>query len=70
MKTNDSLTERYLPMGEGSYDCIDRIVLNAYCPMLLCAGGLRNWYRTREDSDDRMSDAALMRYVGRFSRKV
>jgi hypothetical protein len=48
MKTKDSLTEHYMPLVEGSYDCIDRIVLNAYCPMLLRAGGLRNWYRIME----------------------
>ena len=70
MKTKDTLTAHYMPLLEGSYDCIDRIVLNAYCPMLLCAGGLRNWYRTMEGSDEQMSDATLMRYAGRFSRRV
>lgn len=70
MKTKDSLTEHYLPLLEGSYDCVDRIVLNAYCPMLLCGGGLRNWYRAMEGSDEQMSDATLMRYAGRFSRRV
>ncbi len=57
MKTKDSLTEHYMPLLEGSYDCIDRIVLNAYCPMLLRAGGLRNWYRIMEGSDEGLSDA-------------
>lgn len=70
MKTNDSLTEHYTPLLEGTYDCIDRIVLNAYCPMLLVAGGVRNWYRLMEGSDNDMSDASMMRYAGRFSRRV
>jgi len=70
MKTNDSLTEHYTPLLEGTYDCIDRIVLNAYCPMLLVAGGVRNWYRLMEGSDNGMSDASMMRYAGRFSRRV
>ncbi len=70
MKTKDSLTEHYAPLLEGTYDCIDRIVLNAYCPMLLVAGGVRNWYRVMEGDDKDMSDATMMRYAGRFSRRV
>ena len=29
----------------GSYDCVDRIVLNAYYPMGNTAGGFRTWWR-------------------------
>lgn len=70
MKTKDSLTLHYAPLLEGEYDCIDRIVLNAYCPMLMVPGGVRNWYRIMEGSDKDMSDASMMRYAGRFSRRV
>ena len=70
MKTKDSLTEHYTPLLEGEYDCIDRIVLNAYCPMLLVGGGVRNWYRKMEGSDNDMSNSSMMRYAGRFSRRV
>lgn len=70
MKTKDSLTQHYAPLLEGEYDCIDRIVLNAYCPMLMVPGGVRNWYRIMEGSDKDISDASLMRYAGRFSRRV
>lgn len=70
MKTQDALTKHYAPILEGEYDCIDRIVLNAYCPMLLVPGGVRNWYRLMEGSDKDMSDASMMRYAGRFSRRV
>jgi hypothetical protein len=67
---NDILTEHYAPLLEGTYDCIDRIVLNAYCRMLLVPGGVRNWYRLMQGSDTDMSDAAMMRFAGRFSRRV
>ncbi len=70
MKIKDSLSKHYAPILDGEYDCIDRIVLNAYCPMLLVPGGVRNWYRTMEGSDKDMSDASMMRYAGRFSRRV
>ena len=70
MKTKDSLTEHYAPLLEGEYDCIDRVVLNAYCPMLLVPGGVRNWYRLMKGSDKDMSDASMMRFAGRFSRMV
>ena len=60
----------YAPLLDGKYDCIDRIVLNAYCPMLLVPGGVRNWYRIMEGSDKDMSDSSMMRYAGRFSRRV
>ncbi|GAI85981.1 unnamed protein product, partial [marine sediment metagenome] len=33
-------------------------------------GGVRNWYRTMEGSDTDMSDSSMMRYAGRFSRRV
>jgi len=70
MKYTDSLSTHYSPLLEGEYDCIDRIVLNAYCPMLLNPGGVRNWYRLMEGDDKDMSNATMMRYAGRFSRRV
>lgn len=67
---NDSLTDHYAPLLEGTYDCIDRIVLNAYIPMLMVPGGVRNWYRLMQGSDADMSDSTMMRFAGRFSRRV
>lgn len=69
MKTTDSISRHYFPLLEGEYDCIDRIVLNCYSPMLLVPQGVRYWYRIMEGSDD-ISDATLIRYAGRFSRRV
>ena len=70
MRNEDYLTQHYSNILDGSYDCIDRIVLNAYCPMLLIPGGVRNWYRIMQGDDRDMSDSTMMRYAGRFSRRV
>jgi len=35
----DELTERYRDLLQGSYDCVDRIVLNAYNTLCYSAGG-------------------------------
>jgi hypothetical protein len=45
MKYKNKFSEHYDELLEGEYDCIDRIVLNAYYPKLLSGGGLRDWYR-------------------------
>lgn len=70
MKTKDSLTEHYEPLLQGSYDCIDRIVLNAYAPMLMVPGGVRVWYREMKGSDTGLTTATLIQFAGRFSRRV
>jgi hypothetical protein len=70
MKFTDELSKHYAPILEGKYDCIDRIVLNAYCPMLLNGGGVRYWYRNLKGDDSDLHTGGLMRIAGRFSRKV
>lgn len=70
MRIQDSLTQHYAPHLTGSYDCIDRINLNAYCQMLLDPGGVRKWYRIMKGDDKDLSDTTLMRFAGRFSRRV
>lgn len=70
MKTKDSLTEHYESLLEGSYDCIDRIVLNAYVPMLMVPGGVRVWYRGMKGGDKGLTTANLMKFAGRFNRRV
>jgi hypothetical protein len=59
----------------GSYDCVDRIVLNAYYPMGNTAGGFRTWWRrmiggSDADADAVLDNAHLMRLAGRFARRV
>ena len=40
----DSLSKRYEELLSGSYDCVDRIVLNAYFRMGHGPGGFRVWW--------------------------
>jgi hypothetical protein len=67
----DDFTGRYGDLLAGSYDCVDRIVLNAYYPLGHNPGGFRTWWRRwHGDSDAELDDAHLMRLPGRFARRV
>ena len=66
----DELSERYGDLLTGSYDCVDRIVLNAYS-LGNHPGGFRVWWRRlHEDSDELLDNNHLMRLAGRFARRV
>jgi len=45
----DGLSTLYRDLLGGSYDCVDRIVLNAYFRMGHDPGGFRVWWRARPD---------------------
>ena len=45
----DDFSERYGDLLTGCYDCVDRIVLNAYFPMGHNPGGFRAWWRRWHD---------------------
>jgi hypothetical protein len=66
----DRLSDRYQDLLTGSYDCVDRIVLNAYFRMGHDPGGFRLWWRQLTGSDDTLDNAHLMRIAGRFSRRI
>ena len=66
----DPLSERYRELLEGSYDCVDRIVLNAYFRMGHSAGGFRTWWRQLTGSEETLDNTHLMRLAGRFSRRL
>ena len=71
----DDFAARYAGLLAGSYDCVDRIVLNAYYPMGNTAGGFRTWWRrliggSDADADAVLDNAHLMRLAGRFARRV
>jgi hypothetical protein len=56
---------------DGAYDCVDRLVLNAYNPLCASPGGFRTWWRRlMGGSDEELDTAHLMRLAGRFSRRV
>ena len=66
----DGLSILYQDLLGGSYDCVDRIVLNAFFPMGHDPGGFRIWWRALTGSDETLQNAYLMRLAGRFSRRV
>ena len=67
----DDFTERYAGLLTGSYDCVDRIVLNAYFSIGHNPGGFRCWWRRLHGgSDDQLDNTHLMRMAGRFARRV
>jgi hypothetical protein len=67
----DDFKERYQNLLTGSYDCVDRIVLNAYYSLGHSPGGFRVWWRRLHgDSDEHLDDTHLMRMAGRFARRV
>jgi hypothetical protein len=41
----DELNNYYGDFLDGSYNCVDRIVLNAHFGLCYSAGGFRSWWR-------------------------
>jgi hypothetical protein len=66
----DQLSALYSDFLQDSYDCVDRIVLNAYFGMGQTGGGFRTWWRALYGSDKNLDDNHLMRMAGRFSRRL
>jgi hypothetical protein len=67
----DDFSERYGNLLTGSYDCVDRIVLNAYFSLGHNPGGFRVWWRRlHEGSEELLDNTHLMRFAGRFARRV
>jgi hypothetical protein len=66
----DGFSQRYGDLLTGSYDCVDRIVLNAYS-LGHNPGGFRVWWRRLHgECDDKLDNTHLMRMAGRFARRV
>jgi hypothetical protein len=67
----DELSSYYADLLDGSYACVDRIVLNAYNPICYTPGGFRTWWRRLwNGSDEQLDDPHRMRMAGRFSRRL
>jgi hypothetical protein len=66
----DQLSDAYQDLLTGSYDCVDRIVLNAYFRQGHSGGGFRVWWEKLTGSVDTLDNTHLMRLAGRFSRRV
>ncbi len=66
----DEFSNYYRDFIDGSYDCVDRIVINAYYPLCCSPAGFRHWWRLLRGSDDDLDNAHLMRFASRMSRRV
>jgi hypothetical protein len=70
MNPSDELSSYYAELLEGSYDWVDRVVLNAYFPMGQTGGGLRTWWRQLHGSDANLNDEQLRDMAGTLSRRL
>lgn len=66
----DEFSNYYNDFIDCSYDCVDRIVINAYYPLCCSPAGFRHWWRLLKGSDDDLDNAHLMRFASRMSRRV
>jgi hypothetical protein len=66
----DSLSDWYAELLTDSYDCVDRIVLNAFFRMGHGPGGFRVWWQALTGSEETLDNTHLMRLAGRFSRRI
>lgn len=70
MRDEDDFSSYHAELLDGRYDCVDRIVLNAYFPLGQEGGAFRYWWQKLTGSDEFLSEAALRQMAGRFSRRV
>ena len=59
MAASDEFSEYYTELIQGTYDCVDRIVLNAFFPVGQTAGGVRSWWRWLHGDDLTLDDEHL-----------
>jgi hypothetical protein len=67
---DDGLHARYGDLLVGGYDCVDRIVLNAYFSLGSTSGGFLVWWRALTGDDSTLDTAHLMRMAARFGRRA
>lgn len=70
MTASDAFSEYYAEFLHGSYDCVDRIVLNAFFPVGQTGGGTRSWWRLLNGDDLKLDDDHLREMAGTFSRRL
>ena len=70
MRTWDNFSGHYDDIIDEKYDCVDRIVLNAFFIQGHIPGGFRTWWRKLHGSDDNLTNTHIMRMAGRFSRRL
>jgi hypothetical protein len=67
---DDKLSTRLTDFLNGSYDCVDRLVFNAYFQFGQAPAGFRLWWRQLEGSDENLDNNHLMRMAGRLARRL
>jgi hypothetical protein len=70
MNAADEFSDYYAELIEGTYNCVDRVVLNAYFPLGQSGGGFRTWWRRLRGSDAELDDAHLREMAGTFARRL
>jgi hypothetical protein len=70
VKPSDDLSTYLAELLEGSYDCMDRITVNAFFPLGQTGGGIRSWWRNWKGSDKGLSDAGMKALAGEFGRRL
>ena len=70
MKTIDDFTRYHEELLDGTYDCVDRIVVNAYFEWATSGGGFRSWWRRLMGSDETLDRTHMERMAGRFKRRL
>jgi hypothetical protein len=70
MKPTDDFSRYYEEHVEGIYECLDRIVINAYFPMGQTGGGMRYWWRKLKGNDDGLTNDGMKRMAGDFARRL
>jgi len=66
----DPFCDHFSDYLDGTYDCVDRIVINAYNPLTCSPAGFRTWWRILKGTDDDLDNSRLMRFAGRMSRRI
>jgi hypothetical protein len=70
MIASDEFSQYYAELLQGTYDCVDRIVLNAFYPLGPTRGGVRSWWRRLYGDDSNLDDEHLREMAGTFSRRL
>jgi hypothetical protein len=70
MIASDEFSQYYVELLQGTYDCVDRIVVNAFYPLGQTGGGVRSWWRRLYGDDSNLDDEHLREMAGTFSRRL
>jgi hypothetical protein len=66
----DEFSQYYADLLAGSYDCVDRLVVNCYFSLGVTPGGFRCWWRRAYGTDDNLDDTHLIRDAAHFGRRA